>query len=287
MKHRILALALALVLLLALAGCSREDLGDDRAPALVEALAAGDAQALTALFYPDSIRQEQVEQDLIPQLRDYCPLEPGAYRLTRTSWHVTRSSQTTRIDEIHTIETEQGTYQLTTTYTRDENGQGFTNLNVVTQEELAAATEVTGTLSTAGKNTPLQWAVLALWAASVGLVVFVVIDVIRRRPMYFWAWLICSFLFVTVAVRIGSGFGVNFSAGLLSQTNLLQSASGTTLNLGIPVVALVYLFMRNSLKRKEPGQKDPTFTEALWQSVQGDPNAVPDDTPEEKDSPDT
>ncbi len=112
----------------------------------------------------------------------------------------------------------------------------------------------TGTPSTMKGANTAQWVILLLSLLSYGITLYAIVDCAKRQIPRKVLWiLILIFGLISLGFTAGAGsFRLNFNlAGLLSYSALIYYGSGTTVfRLILPVGAIVYFAMRNSLVEK-------------------------------------
>lgn len=266
MKKKILAViaALSLVLLCA-CGQMLEAAADTEVERLMleafDALEAGDADAFYALFAPEVLPEDDAEYAaLFAGVRDYYKGTVVDYKLTSISKksHASGGGTTLNVEANYTVTTSQDTYYTYVARLEDPNTSGLTGFNIVTQADYETAEEEstpTGTLDTLGSFTLEQWMTFFLSLIVYGFTIFTLVrclrDRIRLKPLFVIVVLAQFALTFTMSADIGVQF--SFMLRFLSMSRLLlYPGGGMVLTLTLPAGAIVYWFIRKSLKKPEP-----------------------------------
>lgn len=239
--------AAVLALMLLLTGCSAvsEAIDDSAiradAEVLLESFVADDYDTCRAVL-DENVTDEDLES-IFPAIHNVVK-ELGSYEMTAVAWDrkISNEQDVTAIQYL--IEGESGKYYLSVSKLAGQ--EGLSGFQIEGAEADAEPTTPAG---------PVHWVFMAIGAAVMIFVIWMVVDCARRKMKRKWLWLIlilCVTVLLTLTMR-GGNVGFNFRIGLyLGMTSLTTFArGGFKLMIYVPLGAIVYFFKRKDLSLKE------------------------------------
>lgn len=145
-------------------------------------------------------------------------------------------------------------YQVTLVKQSDNNGSGIISFNVVSvQELLDAGIEPVGSKLPAANKTSGQWCFLVFWVLALVFVLITIIDIIRKKPKKYGLWIVLALVFIGFQFSAGANnVTTRFLFGILQKSQWVKSSNGTnTLQLSLPIGALIYWILRKTLLKKK------------------------------------
>ncbi len=283
-------LFMAVVLLLTFAACNPADLAEENAEVremtegMIDAILDNDPAAAYALF--PSLTQAEFDS-FFPAARKYLA-GVESYTLTMLGVNVNMKNGVTQYTVVYRMETNTQPYEITASTVSDV--EGFYGFHVVSEKD--STPRHTGTLNNMKGANVLQWGLLIVGLGTYAVIIWALVDCIRRKLHKKWACFLLillgsvAFLFT---VRSGS---INFNVGFLnlfSYTALMvyqNPPDALQLRIFVPVGAIVYLALRNrwtvrQIPDNAPMLVLPSDDPAEQDGGAGNPLAETDDTPAE------
>jgi len=259
MKKRLFWFLLSILLLFSMAGCGRDiPVPDDSeirtlTVQMLDGVLAGDYDACRAAVCPEF--PDRDIQLLCEQGADYLQ-NPADYQLEIAQCNRKTVNDVTQLSVRYRINTDKGIYYVDVRTSSEE--YGLYNFHLFSEEDLAAATEVTvtGTMATFGRSDTLQKALLIVGLAEFVFVAFSAVYCFRKKTRYRWLWLLLIVL-VSVLIRVvtaGESISTHLHAGVyLTFTSLLRDSAGVSeFRLYIPVGAILIWIIRPWKKQRSP-----------------------------------
>lgn len=254
-KISVAGVVLAILACCFLSGCSgvlKNERMDQEVEQVIAALNEDDAGRIFQSMYPGVITREKFDE---------------SYEDIRKLWKKS-DSHTTKLNAINTkktlgssgdsficeaqyyVYTQEDYYTINLTYVSDENGDGLYGCFIKPGAEPLL---VSGSFTTAGENSVLQWIILFLGVLSYLLIVITVVDILRKRPRLFGLWLLAVLTFFSFRIQNASD---NFFVGIsvnwfVMPAYQIYNNGSFILFLAFPVGAIVYWCLRKRLKQRK------------------------------------
>lgn len=285
-RNMVAVCAIFLAVLLLFGGCSEALQSLDNAQvrqsteAMLDALIANDFQAAYALV--SGICTEEEFAPTFSQLRELLQ-DTDSYELSLLYIHtgagVSNGQKYKNISSVYemTAESEKLIIEV-----RIDDQIGLTRFYVTPYEYTDY--HYTGTLDKMQGATGVQWLVLLLNVAVMGVALFALVDCCRQKIKKKALWIAVLVLgFVTVGATVSAtGFRLNFNIGwITAYCALVRYGSGTVmLRLMLPAGAIAYFAKRRSLLR----QDEPAAVPDETAPQEGQDGASSSDLPATEDS---
>ena len=141
-------------------------------------------------------------------------------------------------------------------FEEDSRIESFDVISV--QELIDSGIEPAGTtFPPVAKKSAVQWLLLAYWVLSLGLGVFTIVDVIRKKQKLYGLWIAAILLYAVFYLnRNGMSFGGGMTLGILSPSYLLRYQGDVSrLQFSLPVGTILYWIFRNKLPKRASEQQ--------------------------------
>ncbi len=269
---------MALLLCLSLCACTeiQTEKGDEikaHCEAIIDAILAGDKDAICAMFPTDEIDEASLQDfcdNVIPYLEGV-----ETYSLKLVGWHVVTKNGISQYQANFEMTTNaEGYYVLGV---MNDNYDGLVHFNITSLKDLeeANALPYTGTLTTLAGSNPLQWALLALSAAVLVFTVITFIDCCKHPIQRKWLWLLFIALgaFIFTVTYENGNLTTQFNIGvypLLYSHLKLTATNAFQLQLVVPLGTIAYRIRRSRLLA------------AAAESITETPTEIPAEAPAEE-----
>lgn len=255
MRKRVVILFLSVLLCCFLAGCAdllKSEEMDREVERIIEALNEDDADRIFQSMYPGVVTREEFDASYqsVRQLWKKSDAYTMKLRAINTNKNYNQSGSSLVRRAQYYVYTQDQDYTITLTYMSDDNGEGVYqfNLNIGAEPVL-----VSGGFTTAAQNSVLQWGLLIVSVLSYIFIIVTVIDILRKRPRLFGAWIAAALAFAGFSIQAAPG---NFHIGLrviwfVMSSFKIYSNGLRSFVFVLPVGAIVYWCMRKKLLSKK------------------------------------
>lgn len=254
-KRMFLSLALVAVLAMLLTGCRQlrhKEILEEQLDKVITAMNRDDPNALYDLFYEMPTGRTEFDRDYASMAEAW--EGSGEYTTRTASYHASSTSQGSTYTATYEITFSQWVCVMTLVYIEDASGNGLQAV----QFTPGALEEVVGPQSGSLTRikTPFQWFLLAVSLVQLGLLVYTVVDIFRRKPRQYGLWLLIAFLAVRPYFTIQSGIQIGFTVGLSVNfwQHLIYDGGVQQFIAVIPLGMIIYWCKRRSLKPRPKPQ---------------------------------
>lgn len=232
-----------------LSGCStllKNEEMDQKVDDLIQALNEDDADRIFEALYPGMLTRDEFDAsyETIRQIWEKCDEYTLKLSAIKTNKTFDKTGDSIIRSANYVVHTQNQDYTITLAYRSDQNGEGLYQFFVNVVPVL-----VSGDFTTVGKNSALQWGLLVLTILSYIIIIFTVVDILRKRPRLFGVWLGVALTFAFFKIQLVPGnFHVNGGITWFALSAFrIYTGGGRSFVFAVPAGAVVYWCLRRRL----------------------------------------
>lgn len=250
-KARIVSLFLSILICCFLSGCGnllKNEQMDREVERLIAALNEDDADRIFQSLHPGIVTREEFDEsyEAIRKIWQKSYTHTKKLNAINTQKTLGSSGNSQICEAQYYVYTPDKFYTINISHLSDDNGDGMGGFYLKVGAEPML---ISGSFTTAGENSVIQWGILLFGVLSYLLVIITVVDILRKRPRLFGLWLVAVLTFFSFHVqKMPDNFymGVGVKWFIMPAYNIYNNGSWILI-LAFPVGVIVYWCLRKKL----------------------------------------
>ncbi len=250
-KSNAVMLFFAILLCCFLSGCAdllKNERMDQEVEQIIAALNEDDADQIYESMYPDVVTREEFDKSYEPIRQIWKKCDEHTTKMT--SIHINNNQNNSEMIRTYQVQyyvyTPEDSYTINLTYRSDDKGEGVYGFNLTPG---TVPVLLSGGFTTFKANSAVQWVLLIVCILSYLFVIVTAVDILKKRPRWYGAWLAAAFAFVCLQMKIvPKNFHVSGGVSFFAMSALkVYSTGARNFVVAFPAGALVYWCMRKKL----------------------------------------
>lgn len=250
-KSNAVTLLFTILLCCFLSGCAdllKNERMDQEVEQIIAALNEDDADQIFQFMYPDVVTREEFDKSYEPIRQTWKKCDEHTIKMT--SININNNQNNSEIIRTYRAQyyvyTSEDSYTINLTYRSDNKGEGLYAFNLTPG---TIPVLISGGFTTFKANSAFQWVLLMVCILSYLFVIVTVVDILKKRPRWYGAWLAAAFAFICLQMQIvPNNIHVNGGVSFFAMSSLkVYSTGARNFVAAFPAGALVYWCMRKKL----------------------------------------